>query len=52
MSIPAPPYRFSDYNNLSIEVFIVAFTVLPVLVLMHFYPELPERITGVFELAR
>lgn len=44
MSTHSQPNRFSDYTNIPFEVFIAAFTVLPILVLIYFYPALPERI--------
>ena len=33
-----------DHSNVSFEVFIASFTVLPILVLIYFYPDLPERV--------
>ncbi len=44
MSIPPTATRFRGYTNLPFEVFIAAFTVLPILVLIYFYPALPERV--------
>ena len=36
--------RLGDYTNLPFEIFIVAFSILPFLVLAYFYPALPERV--------
>jgi uncharacterized membrane protein len=36
--------RFRDYTSLPFEVFIATLTVLPILVLIYFYPMLPERV--------
>jgi uncharacterized membrane protein len=36
--------RLRDYTNLPFEIFIASFTVLPILVLIYFYPLLPERV--------
>ena len=36
--------RFRDHTNVLFEVFILSFTVLPILVLIYFYPQLPERV--------
>lgn len=44
MATHSPPHRFSDYTNLPFEVSIAIFTVLPILVLIYFYPALPERV--------
>lgn len=44
MSTHSTSHRFIDYANIPFEVFIAAFTVLPILVLIYFYPVLPERI--------
>ena len=44
MSANPPPNRFRDHTNVLFEAFIVSFTVLPILVLIYFYPQLPERI--------
>jgi uncharacterized membrane protein len=44
MATPSPRHRFSDYSNLPFEVFIAIFTVLPIVVLIYFYPALPEKI--------
>jgi uncharacterized membrane protein len=44
MSTHTPHHRFSDYADIPFEVFIATFTVLPILVLIYFYPVLPERI--------
>src|SRR6266852_8022777 len=38
------PSWFRDYTSLPFEVFIATFTVLPILVLIYFYPLLPERV--------
>jgi uncharacterized membrane protein len=38
------PQRLGDYTNVSVEIFIAAFTILPFLVLAYFYPLLPERV--------
>jgi uncharacterized membrane protein len=44
MSADPPPIRFADHTNILFEVFIISFTVLPILVLIYFYPQLPERV--------
>jgi uncharacterized membrane protein len=44
MSTNPPPNRFRDHTNVLFEVFIISFTVLPILVLIYFYSQLPERI--------
>ena len=44
MSTPPPAPGLRDYTNLPFEVFIAAFTLLPILVLIYFYPALPERV--------
>lgn len=44
MSTPSLPTRFRDYTSLPFEVFIGAFTILPILVLIYFYPLLPELV--------
>jgi uncharacterized membrane protein len=44
MSTPPPLRRFRDYTNLPFEVFIAICTVLPIVVLIYFYPLLPERV--------
>src|SRR2546423_404731 len=36
--------RLRDYTNFPFEIFIVAFSVLPFLVLAYFYPMLPARV--------
>lgn len=36
--------RLRDYTSIPFETFIVAFSVLPFLVLAYFYPALPERV--------
>src|SRR5215210_4569089 len=36
--------RLADYTNLALEVTIVILTVAPFLVLVYYYPQLPERI--------
>jgi len=36
--------RLSDYTNISVEIFVVAFTILPFFALAYFYPMLPERV--------
>ena len=36
--------RLADYTNLALEVAIVALTIAPVLLLVYYYPQLPERI--------
>jgi Protein of unknown function (DUF1648) len=43
-SIQRQRFRFSDYTYLPFELFIALLTVLPVVVLMYFYPMLPERV--------
>ena len=43
MSFPKSE-RLSDYTNISFEIFIAAFTILPFFVLAYFYPSLPERV--------
>jgi uncharacterized membrane protein len=44
MSADPPPNRFRDDTNVFFEAFILSFTVLPILVLIYFYPQLPERV--------
>ena len=44
MSAAPPPNRFGDHTNVLFEAFIFSFTVLPILVLIYFYSQLPERI--------
>ena len=44
MSTPPPLRRFRDYTNRPLEVFIAICTVLPIVVLIYFYPLLPERV--------
>jgi uncharacterized membrane protein len=36
--------HLSDYTNLALEIAIVLLTIAPVLVLVYYYPQLPERI--------
>jgi uncharacterized membrane protein len=36
--------RLADYTNLALEIAIVALTIAPVLALVYYYPQLPERI--------
>jgi uncharacterized membrane protein len=36
--------RLADYTNLFLEIIIVVLTITPVLVLVYYYPQLPERI--------
>jgi uncharacterized membrane protein len=36
--------RLADYTNLALEIAIVVLTIAPILVLVYFYPQLPERI--------
>jgi uncharacterized membrane protein len=36
--------RLADYTNLALEIAIVLLTVAPVLLLVYYYPQLPERI--------
>jgi uncharacterized membrane protein len=44
MSAAPLPNRFRDHTNVLFEAFILSFTVLPILVLIYFYPQLPERV--------
>ena len=45
MQTPLPQsQRLSDYTNIWVEIFIVAFTILPFFVLAYFYSVLPERV--------
>src|SRR6266478_3408054 len=44
MSSHSPPSRFDHHTNFLFELFIAALTLLPFLVLIYFYPGLPERI--------
>jgi uncharacterized membrane protein len=44
MSADPSPNRFRDHTNVIFEAFILSFTVLPILVLIYFYPQLPERV--------
>jgi uncharacterized membrane protein len=44
MSTPPPQPQFRDYINLPFEVLIAISAVLPILVLIYFYPTLPERV--------
>ena len=36
--------RLADYTNLGLEIIVVLLTIAPVLVLVYYYPQLPERI--------
>jgi uncharacterized membrane protein len=36
--------RLADYTNLTLEIIIVVLTIAPVLLLVYYYPQLPERI--------
>lgn len=36
--------RLADYTNLALEVAVVILTIAPVLLLVYYYPQLPERI--------
>jgi uncharacterized membrane protein len=36
--------RLADYTNLALEIAIVLLTIAPVLLLVYYYPQLPERI--------
>ncbi|MDT4896786.1 MAG: hypothetical protein QOH25_1863 [Acidobacteriota bacterium] len=36
--------RLADYTNLALEIAIVILTIAPILVLVYYYPQLPERI--------
>ncbi|MDQ3818383.1 MAG: DUF1648 domain-containing protein [Acidobacteriota bacterium] len=36
--------RLRDYTNLALEVVVIALTIAPVLVLIYYYPALPERL--------
>ncbi|HKR01894.1 MAG TPA: DUF1648 domain-containing protein [Pyrinomonadaceae bacterium] len=36
--------RLADYTNLLLEIVVVALTIAPVLLLIYYYPQLPERI--------
>lgn len=44
MSTHSPARHFRNYVNLPFELFIAAFTLLPILVLIYFYPSLPESV--------
>jgi uncharacterized membrane protein len=45
MQISSPQFRrLRDYTSIPFEIFIVAFTLLPFLVLGYFYPALSERV--------
>ena len=44
MSAAPPPSRFRDHTSVFFEAFILSFTVLPILALIYFYSQLPERI--------
>lgn len=45
MQTPLPQsQRLRDYTNIWIEIFVVALTVLPFIVLAYFYPMLPESV--------
>src|SRR5882762_4060834 len=44
MPAALPLNRFRDDTNVLFEAFILSFTVLPILVLIYFYSQLPERI--------
>src|SRR5438552_8694016 len=50
MSPDPLPNRFRDQTNVFFEVFILTFTVVPILVLIYFYPQLPGRIPGYLNL--
>ena len=41
---PSQSRRLRDYTNVPFEVFILAFSLLPFLVLAYFYAELPDRV--------
>jgi uncharacterized membrane protein len=36
--------RLADYTNLPLEIAVVVLTIAPILVLVYYYPQLPERI--------
>jgi uncharacterized membrane protein len=38
------PRRLSHYLNIYVEIFTLLFTILPILVLIYYYPSLPDRI--------
>ncbi|HEV7395721.1 MAG TPA: DUF1648 domain-containing protein [Pyrinomonadaceae bacterium] len=39
-----PPNRLWDFTSIPFELFILTFSLVPILFLMYFYPALPERI--------
>lgn len=41
---PPSPQRLRDYTSVPFEIFVAAFSVAPVLILIYFYPLLPGRI--------
>ena len=41
---PLSPRRLSDYTNLPIEIVVATLTLAPILILVYFYPVLPERV--------
>lgn len=44
MSKPLPAPRLRDYTSVPLEILIVSLSVLPILLLLYFYTQLPERI--------
>lgn len=44
MPADPPPNRFRHHTNVFFEVFILAFTVVPILVLIYFYSQLPAQV--------
>jgi uncharacterized membrane protein len=44
MPNPLSSRRLSDYTSIPIEIFIAVFSIAPILILIYFYPRLPERI--------
>jgi len=44
MPADPPPHRFRNHTKIFFEVFILAFTVVPILVLLYFYSQLPAQV--------
>ena len=44
MSNPRPAQRLSDYTSVAFETMLAVFSILPILLLIHFYPILPEQV--------
>lgn len=44
MATSRPSPRLSDYTSIPVEIIVASFSVLPIFLLIYFYPILPERI--------